>query len=238
MGIPGQSSFREVDLGWPEREPWSPGGLWRCSSDQLPELRHGRTICNVTKGLYLGQPMKRDVVVVFQQHVADRAATTARTLPPRSPPTATMGSSTRRWRPALQCPSSRWRPRASGSRRAPPTSASAARRAASELVADAGGYCSSQSTPPRASRPRAPRCPCRRTALTVAGHLVCSLSQAAVSLAARGLVDATTLSLRRTIHVLNVDTRAWVKVGLGELSPAGAGRSWRLVAPYLSNTDA
>ena len=33
-------------------------------------------------------------------------------------------------------------------------------------------------------------------------------------------------------------TSAWVKVGLGELSPAGAGRSWRLVAPYLSNTDA
>ena len=44
------------------------------------------------------------------------------------------------------------------------------------------------------------------------------------------------------VHDAATDTRAatsaWVKVALGELSPAGAGRSWRLVAPYLSNTDA
>ena len=75
-------------------------------------------------------------------------------------------------------------------------------------------------------------------------NLVCSLSQASgvlSLLAARVDATAPIWAANAEIHVLNVDTRRDERVGerlRGELSPAGAGRSWRLVAPYLSNTDA
>ena len=75
----------------------------------------------------------------------------------------------------------------------------------------------------------------------VPGRLVLA-AEYAINCADADWVTAPLFAANAEIHVLNVDTRAatsaWVKVGLGELSPAGAGRSWRLVAPYLSNTDA
>ena len=265
MGIPGQSSFREVDLGWPERAPWSPErfmwmrGTWALEMLQWTSYRSCGTAvpyCNVTKGLYLasGQPMKRDTLWSYSNNTSPIAP------PPPGQDIATAFAADRDnglvySQVAPGAPVSVFSLATKGFKAALPASAayeclhfdSTAGRLGA-LIADAGGYSlvSIDTTTGKTTARAAVPVPSELTLSRSPGtNLVCSLSQASGTLsllAARVDGTAPLFAANAEIHVLNVDTRAatsaWVKVGLGELSPAGAGRSWRLVAPYLSNTDA